>query len=105
MSNFRKEKRHFDTGENGAIFMILARIRNCDNDTLYGADGADVLGGGANDDVIYNGASNDTVSGGSSNDPLWGDVGDDQLSGGDARIHLYSLKGTGTIPSPTLMFS
>ena len=88
----------------------------------FGAEGDDVLLGGANSDVIHGGSGDDvanggdgpdTIFGGDGNDAAWGGPGVDELFGGHdedsldvaPRIFVTRVKGQPALgPDPTLWF-
>ena len=63
------------------------------DDTLSGANKADVISGGGGDDVIEGGNGSDTLSGGSGDDTLNGGSGNDKLSGGSGNDTLNGGSG------------
>ena len=69
-----------------------------DDDTIYGAIGADLIFGEAGVDDLHGGPDDDYIWGGSETDYLYGDIGadylygeggDDFVKGGDGADHIY----------------
>lgn len=64
------------------------------NDSLYGDERADTLGGLGGDDTLYGYAGNDTLNGGTGNDTLYGGDGTDILDGGAGNDYLAGEYGS-----------
>ncbi|MGJ5206482.1 calcium-binding protein [Bradyrhizobium sp. HKCCYLR20261] len=65
------------------------------NDTVYGGDGADVIGGGAGNSYLYGGDGNDSIYGGSGSDTLVGGEGNNFLQAGTGAHQLLKVEGSG----------
>ncbi len=79
---------------------------NRDNDTIIGNQGNDTIFGGKNSDSIFGGDGDDFLSGNLGNDEIFGDAGndilrggkeDDLLNGGDGDDSLYGDLGIDTL--------
>ena len=82
------------TGNGYAINISNAQANDKDN-TIYGTDGSNVPGYGANG--IHAGAGNDKVFGYGGNDQLYGEDGNDRLDGGAGGDWILGGTGNDTI--------
>ena len=62
-------------------------------DLIYGEGGADTISGGADDDTVYGGAGDDSISGNNGDDFLLGGDGDDNINGGNGNDTLCGNDG------------
>ena len=62
-------------------------------DLIYGEGGADTISGGADDDTVYGGAGDDSISGNNGDDFLLGGDGDDNINGGNGDDTLCGGDG------------
>lgn len=75
------------------------------DDVLLGGAGADTVHGGAGDDLANGGAGPDVIFGGDGDDDVWGGPGADELFGGhdedslDVKPRAVATRGTGTVPT------
>jgi Ca2+-binding RTX toxin-like protein len=60
---------------------------------MFGADGDDIITGGAANDLLKGGKGNDQLNGGAGNDKLMGGKGDDILVGSDGNDKLWGNQG------------
>lgn len=77
------------------------------NDTIYGSNQADTLGGGFGNDAFYGQGGNDTLRGDAGNDLLVGGTGDDSLDGGVGNDTYMFTQGDGQdtiLDSPLSVF-
>ncbi|KCV83642.1 hemolysin-type calcium-binding repeat family protein [Actibacterium atlanticum] len=63
------------------------------NDLIYGGAGNDIIFGEGGDDEIYGGEGNDTIDGGSGNDYIQGNKEADIIHGGDDDDTIYGQGG------------
>ena len=63
------------------------------DEVLDGAEGRDLIDGGAGDDVLTGFAEGDVINGGAGDDQLFGVAGADLLTGGAGDDRLYGGKG------------
>lgn len=88
-----------DTGGKAILNALLRgndlAVGTADDDFIYGAGGADRLGGGTGNDTLYGEAGADSLQGGDDADWLCGGKGNDRLTGGngaDVFVFAEALK-------------
>lgn len=83
-----------DLGAGGDVYDgVLGRA----DSSVYGADGADTLRGGAFSDSLFGDAGDDRIEGGDSADLLRGGAGDDLIRGGAGFDDTHGNQGNDTI--------
>lgn len=76
-------------------------VSNVVNEILTGTTGDDTLTGADGADLLYGLGGDDLLSGGRNNDRLYGALGDDRLSGGAGNDKLYGGAGLDTLTGST----
>lgn len=64
------------------------------NDTVVGANNADILAGGSGDDEVYGLGGDDSLTGGTGSDDLYGGNGNDLADGGSGHDNIYGGDGS-----------
>ena len=76
------------------------KIRQDENDNLYGNLGLDFIDGGFGNDFLMGGQESDFLYGEAGNDTLSGDLGTDYLTGGlDSDLFILSLADANSDPT------
>ena len=70
---------------------------NGGGDTIYGQRGNDTINGNNDDDDIHGGSGNDTIDGSNGNDEICGGSGNDSINGGSGADTLIGGYGADTI--------
>ena len=77
---------YYQTGTNGAAYMVIGSDAN---NILSTSLGDDIIDGGAGDDRLYGNDGNDELSSGSGDDKLYGGDGDDVLIASGSGHQLF----------------